>query len=423
MTVLILNRSPLSKRPFHDWLAGVPGGIVLLTSPRKLAERGEHLPVGDPYLHAEAVEGYENPDVLVARGLRLAESYRFDAVIAMNERDLEPAGELRDRLGLPGQSRHSATAFRDKLLMKKYATAAGVRVAEHLGVDTPRQLREFADTCGYPVVVKPRDGAGSVGVRVLRDAAELDRYAADESVWPRSAERTGLLAEGFVDGPMYHVDGIVLDGRIVAAWPSAYLYRQGGAERGAGLRLDVTLDPGDPLGQRLTAAVERLLEGFPTPPHTTFHAEFFVTPADEIVLCEIASRSGGTLIAVLLQAMYGTHFPSAYLRACAGLPVDLPRDGTRLAPRTMAGQATLLKRAGTVRAVPADPPFPWVLRYEAFVRPGQRLADARTSNDMAAAMAVTGATRAECERRLRELGAWFDSGLAFESDAPARIPL
>jgi hypothetical protein len=150
----------------------------------------------------------------------------------------------------------------------------------------------------------------------------------------------------------------------------------------------------------------------------------FLTRDDEVVLCEIASRNGGGLINVMLKAMFGVHFPSAWVRASAGLPVPVPRDGTRMTPACLAGEARLLKRPGTVRVFPSGPPFPWVEQYETYVEPGQMSAGASASADLMAAMVVSAPAQADCENRLRRLTDWFLAGLEFDpADTPLKIPL
>ncbi|MFE2531607.1 hypothetical protein [Streptomyces sp. NPDC059371] len=57
--VLVLHRGSLTANPYHRWLAGHDGGIVLLASREFLDRHGERLPSGDSrYLHAEALADY-----------------------------------------------------------------------------------------------------------------------------------------------------------------------------------------------------------------------------------------------------------------------------------------------------------------------------------------------------------------------------
>src|SRR5690349_12919108 len=103
MSILILNRGPLARRPYPEWLRDAPLPLVLLASAASLKKTGDTLPEpGGSYLHTESLTGYEEGTELVERALELDQKYRFRYVVASQERDLEPAGRLRDLLGLPG---------------------------------------------------------------------------------------------------------------------------------------------------------------------------------------------------------------------------------------------------------------------------------------------------------------------------------
>ncbi|WP_371480624.1 acetyl-CoA carboxylase biotin carboxylase subunit family protein [Kitasatospora sp. NBC_00315] len=408
MTVLILNRGPLAKRVYHEWLADYPGPLLLLTSQESLDAYGEELPATG-YLRAVAVTDYEAPGTIEASALELAGEHRIEYVIATMEADLERAGHLRDRLGLPGQSEASARAFRDKLVMKRHATAAGIPVAEHAPVGTAEEVRAFAEAHGFPLVLKVRDGFSSIGQRILHSAEELEGHLADHPELPAN-----LLAEAFVHGSMFHVDGMILDGAVAAAWPSQYLYQLGSFGQDDKPRLDVTLDRDDPLGRRLLAFVDEVVAALPTPADTTFHAEVFHTPDDRLVLCEIASRNGGALIKSVLETLYDVDFPVSWVRVAAGLPIPVPRGGERMVPGRLAGQLLILKRPGLLRSLPGRPPFDWVTAYEQYVEPGRWSAGAASSGDFMVAMVIGGPDRATVEARLGEAAEWFESRVVIE---------
>lgn len=415
MTVLILNRGSLALRPYHEWLTDYSGELLLLTSREELDAHGERLPPpGAGYAHAEAIDDYDRGGRLEARALELAREYDIRHVVACQELDLQRAAALREVLGLPGQDVLSADCFRDKLLMKCRAAAAGVPVAAHAEVHTAVDVLAFAGKHGFPLVIKPREGLSSVGLLILRNRAELDAWLTD-GFDADDGREPSLLVEAFVPGSMYHIDGMVFGGRVAAAWPSQYMYQLAAFCEDDTPRLDATLDPGDPLAGRLLAFTDRVLAALPTPETTTFHAEVFRTPDDELVLCEIASRNGGALIKSVLEALFGVNFPVAWVRASVGLPVPLPADGRRLRPARMAGQVLLLKRSGFIRRMPERPPFPWVERYQPFVRTGEQCPAATSSGDFMVAMVVSGPDRRECEDRMRRAARWFDEELLLEA--------
>jgi biotin carboxylase len=218
------------------------------------------------------------------------------------------------------------------------------------------------------------------------------------------------MVESYVDGPMCHVDGLVVDGEIRYVYASQYLFALSDFRQLHRGRLDVTLDTDDPLSVRLIELTRRVIDALPAPAHFAFHAEVFHTPDDRLVLCEIAARPGGAQNRAIAEEMFGLDPFEGMVRANAGLPVDI--DGSR--PATMAGQLLFGRRTGTVVAVPGEPPFPWVVRSIVLVRPGEVLTVPRYSADVMASFVVTARDRRTTEARMRRLEEWFLDGLVIE---------
>ncbi|MGJ3561616.1 hypothetical protein ACR6C2_38560 [Streptomyces sp. INA 01156] len=65
-------------------------------------------------------------------------------------------------------------------------------------------------------------------------------------------------------GRMCHVDGMVVNGRTVFAWPSQYQYALATFRTDTGPRMDLTLDVDDPLAGRLLEFTGRLLAAMPS---------------------------------------------------------------------------------------------------------------------------------------------------------------
>jgi biotin carboxylase len=406
MGVLILHYGSIGATPYPRWLADYDGDIILLASQQHLQRTGEPIPT-EGYAYSEAVPGYETGGAVEARVLDLARRFDIDHIIAFQERDLERAAQLRDILGLPGQRMDSVVPFRNKVVMKDALRAAGIRVADYASVECTTDIVAFVVEHGLPIVVKPRDSSGSMGLETIETQEELDAYLAS---FPAGG-RSNLMVESFVPGSMCHVDGLVLDGRLVFAWPSHYLFRLASFRTDRSGRKDVTLNPDDPLATRLLEFTDRVLDALPSPRTFAFHAEVFLRPDGELVLCEIACRTGGAAIRPIMRTMFGADPNEWWLRAELGLPLPLDDADLPLRPRIMSGQLVLVKRPGKVVELPGEPPFPWVERASVFVRQGQVMKEPTYSADFLAAFVVSAPDRDETERRMNELSAWFLSSL------------
>lgn len=416
MTLLVLHRNPLNDFPYDRWLADHPGGVVLLADRSRIELFGEQVPTGNGgYRHLEVLDDYD--DSVLRRAVELARAHRVTRVLALHEGDLERAAVLRETLSLPGPRPADVLPFRDKVVMKQRLRAAGVDVAEHTVPADMARARAFAERHGLPLVFKARDGFGSRGLRIVRTAEELSAVLARE-YGPGRAAREDLLLEAFVPGRMCHVDGLVVAGHPVFAWPSQYQYDLASFGSDPGPRIDLTLEPDDPLTDRLLDLTERALKALDPPADYAFHAEVFHTPDDRLVVCEIACRPGGARIREVMTAVFGVNPAEGAARAAVGLPI--PVAGGRLAPRRMAGQVLMMKRPGNVRAVPEPPQESWVEFCGVFARPGQSIPPAAGSADFLAAAVVSAPTRQLCEQRLRALGTRLQEQIVI--DAPESAP-
>ncbi|MFF4223864.1 NikS protein [Streptomyces sp. L500] len=407
MTALVLHRGSFRANPYEQWLEGYDADVVVLASSEQLAVHGEELPTAAPFTHAEALPGYDTSPRVAERAAELVERYGVTDIVACQENDLERAAHLRVRYGLPGPRPEDVVPYRDKWEMKRAAVRAGIPVADHALLAAPQDLTDFVAAHGLPVVVKPRRGAGSIDLAVLRTADEVAGWLAGDHLAAPGEEPTWLV-EAFVEGGMCHIDGVVLDGRVVTMWPSRYTYVLADYTQREG-RMDIALDADDPLRHRLTAFGERLLAEFGGSEHFAFHIEVFHTPDDELVLCEAACRAGGAGVRDVHRAMFGFDPAEPPVRRQLGL--DFPYEGGGK-PERVGGQLLFTRRPGTVHGLPDPAGMPeGVVKHQYFAAPGDRMEEAWHSGDFLAAFVVAGADRAECEARIRALEEWFLAGL------------
>jgi hypothetical protein len=143
---------------------------------------------------------------------------RVDRVVGMLEQLQVPLGVVRDRMGIEGMGEQVARNFREKSRMKDVLRASGVPCARHRLCTTPDEAISFAATVGFPLVVKPPDGAGAKATFRVSDRDALDD--ALRSLAPRP-ERP-LQVEEFVTGREHSFDAVNVGNRTV--WHSITRY-------------------------------------------------------------------------------------------------------------------------------------------------------------------------------------------------------
>ncbi|MDF1503474.1 ATP-grasp domain-containing protein [Roseisolibacter sp. H3M3-2] len=132
----------------------------------------------------------------------------FDRVICLWEPGVILAARIREALGVPGMGVEQSQLFRDKDLMKQAVAAAGLRVPHHRRASTAQQVREAVEAVGYPAIVKPIDGAGSMDTFRVDDAREL------EQALSRMGHVPEVNVEEFIEAEEFTYDTICVDGAI-----------------------------------------------------------------------------------------------------------------------------------------------------------------------------------------------------------------
>lgn len=205
------------------------------------------------------------------------------------------AARLREAFGVPGMTVEQTIPFRDKEVMKQRLDAAGLRVPRHARARSSQEAWAAVERIGYPVIIKPIDGAGSKDTYRCGDQAEfehalqLTRHVPEVSV------------EEYIEGEELTFDTVCANGEILfhnVAWyrPKPMVMAQNPwiSPQNICLR-DPLADfprPGVELGRKVLQAL-----GFQT---GFTHMEWYRTDRGEAVFGEIGGRAPG---ARLVHAM------------------------------------------------------------------------------------------------------------------------
>lgn len=143
---------------------------------------------------------------------------RIERLEAVVEAHVMAAAEVREKLGIPGTSVQTTFLCRDKPSMKEALRKAGVPCAQSLGSSDPAEIREFAERVGFPLIVKPRDGAGASGTHRVNNAGELH----DALVACHVDKGRSVAIEEFIEGHEGFYDTITANGQVMHDFVSHY---------------------------------------------------------------------------------------------------------------------------------------------------------------------------------------------------------
>ena len=140
---------------------------------------------------------------------------RIRAVVPVDDAGVVFAARLAQRLGLPGAGPASAEILGDKFLLRQVAEAGGVAGPQWRLIRSAAEAVAFAERVPGGLVLKPTARAGSSGVQILADAAEVaagwERMAARPThSSTRARRRKPTWPNGAWSGRQYNVNLLVL---------------------------------------------------------------------------------------------------------------------------------------------------------------------------------------------------------------------
>jgi hypothetical protein len=172
-------------------------------------------------------------------------SVRFDAVVAGSEWGVTYAESLALALGLPTNRRDTLSARRNKFDMINQLHAHRLHAARQARITSAAQAHAWARNHGHwPVVVKPLLSAGSDGVVICHDHADINRavHAALYRDNLLGGFNDSLVIQSYLEGPQYIVNTVSSNGRhrVTDAWHVDYRTVRGGSAAMCSMSL---LDP------------------------------------------------------------------------------------------------------------------------------------------------------------------------------------
>src|SRR6266516_7233601 len=242
---------------------------------------------------AETIDAAE----MVTAARELAAREPIHGVLTWDEARILQGAKVAAALGLPGGDPDMVMRCRDKHLTRQALDTAGVPQARSVLVTNVDEALAVAGRIGYPVVLKPRAMAASLGVVRVDTPEQLAArftFARDTTV-PGAWHYDVVLVEEYLTGPEISVDSAVHGGLVLPMFV---------ARKEVGYppyfeEVGHLVDAADPL--LVDPEVLRVLQDTHTALGFTdgmTHAELKLTPAGPKVV-EVNARLGGDLIPYL----------------------------------------------------------------------------------------------------------------------------
>jgi biotin carboxylase len=275
--------------------------VLLLTAPRtnNADWPRDHI---DEIFVLRDIDGKWDDNELMNSVSYVARKEKIDAIVALDDYDLEAAGLLRDHLQLRGFGETVTRNFRDKLAMRRRAWDEGVLAPDYVHLVNEDSVRAFTERVPVPYIVKPRGEASAIGVKKVNSIEEL--WKIYEELGDR---RSNHLVEQFLPGDIFHVDSLMYDGKIVFACVSKYGKPPFEVMHGGGIFTTRNVEQGTKDEKDALKSNENVLKAMGLR-FGASHTEFIKAHSDgKMYFMETAARVGGANIVEMVEAATGVN--------------------------------------------------------------------------------------------------------------------
>lgn len=159
-----------------------------------------------PYADASEVANVLDKE----KNLEIARKYMPDAVISdQSDIAVPTVAYLNEQLGLRGIGIEKANLFTDKSLQRQFCKEQGITIPDFRLCATLEDALPMLERYGK-IVIKPIDSQSSRGVYTIENIQQLEEKYCDTISW--SNRKKVFLAEEYIDGDEFTIDGLVING-------------------------------------------------------------------------------------------------------------------------------------------------------------------------------------------------------------------
>ncbi len=288
----------------YDFMVGckeLGNKVILITSEGLKEENWPWDSIDEVYYMPEVEKYVWNLDHFIDGFAYLMKIHEIDAVVALDDFDVEKAALIRETFRIPGMGQTTYRYFRDKLAMRQKAQDSEISIPEFSSVFNDAKLQRFVDKVPGPWVLKPRSEASAMGIKKINNQEELWQVLND-----LGHNRINFLLESFKPGDVYHVDCLVYNNKVVFSSFSKYLSTPMKVSHEGGVFRTITLDKKCDDVKGLNKINLEVLASFGIRNGAT-HSEFIKGEDGTFYFLETSSRVGGAHIPDMVEAATGVN--------------------------------------------------------------------------------------------------------------------
>lgn len=302
----------------------IAGGDWQIELIKKAKKMGHYVICSNLYEDSPAfpyADACEVANVLdMEKNLEIARKYMPDAVISdQSDIAVPTVAYLNEKLGLRGIGIENANLFTDKASQRQFCKTHGIAIPDFRICTKPEDAISLLEMYGK-IIIKPIDSQSSRGVYTIESEEQLRAKYQKTIHW--SNRRKEFLAEEYIDGDEFTIDGLVVNGNhypLCISVKEMYLQNPNISKTQS---YSYSSDKHD--YQLLRETNKALIEAIGLPMGLT-HSEYKVYNG-KFYLIEAGARGGGSnLSGKIVPFMSGIDNYEYLIKEALGEPVDEDR--------------------------------------------------------------------------------------------------
>ena len=277
------------------------GNRVLLLTHKKIEDKPWPRESIDEFFYLDNNDNsFDTYQKIIEGTAFLMRSQKIDLVVALDDFDVEKAALVREHFRIPGMGQTTARYFRDKLAMRVQAEDNQIPVPSFSPLFNDVDITNYLENSQGPWLVKPRSEASAAGIKKVHNKQE-----AWDTIHGLGEGRHNFLIEAFKPGDVYHIDSLIIDGKVVFERCSQYLSTPYDVAHGGGIFRSVTVENGSIDQEALSLINHQVMQAFGMR-FSAAHTEVIKShDGGNYYFLETASRVGGAHLAEMVEASSG----------------------------------------------------------------------------------------------------------------------
>ena len=308
---------------------------------------------------------------------------------------MKAIGYVCEALALNGPSKSAAETVSDKYLMKNALKAGGVTTADFFCIHNETELEEAIKQLTFPVILKATDQMGGRGIFKSNTPDEA-RENFKKSM--AATKKDYCLIERFIDGPLFGVEAMIQNGKIIFMLPNNTEIFEGATNIPIGHSVPFnTLDKhGDTIKREVSAAIKAVgLDNCPVNCDCILHG-------DEVYIVELTGRSGATGLSEMVSLKYEINYYEVI--ALLAMGEDISSFFENETNNAVLTHTMTAPRNGILRKIKNNNPYCPNIRELSFnVDKGDHIKPFTNGRDRIGQTVITAATLDECRYLLKDL--------------------